>query len=251
MSPLRHNERRDRVQSGPKGSSWRWLCRLLPTLRSGLQALVVFSVIQSAGCESDQAASGDDGRGSSPDIQITGEQVRYLQGDGTQRQELASGSLSRDREEPGSTVWGMQSWDRLSPRRIETLLKSSGVSNELFCLTANTYFEARDQPLAGQVAVAQITMNRVASPHFPNDVCSVVYEHKQFSWFWDGKSDVPREEKAWKRAQMVAEGVIAGSGHAELMDSNITHYHAAYVNPYWVKDMQLVAQIGDHIFYVE
>jgi len=119
----------------------------------------------------------------------------------------------------------------------------------VMCLAMNVYFEARDQPLAGQVAVAQITMNRVASPHFPNDVCSVVYEYKQFSWFWDGKSDVPREEKAWKRAQMVAEGVLGGSGHSELMDSNITHYHALTVQPYWSHTMTLVAEIQDHVFY--
>jgi spore germination cell wall hydrolase CwlJ-like protein len=117
------------------------------------------------------------------------------------------------------------------------------------CLAMNVYFEARDQSIAGQVAVAQVTMNRVASPDYPNDVCSVVQQHKQFSWFWDGKSDVPQESMAWKRAQMVAEGVMNGSGHAELMDVNITHYHAAYVSPYWSKKMQLVAQIGDHIFY--
>jgi N-acetylmuramoyl-L-alanine amidase len=117
------------------------------------------------------------------------------------------------------------------------------------CLALNVYFEARDQSLAGQVAVAQVTMNRVASPKYPDDVCSVVYDHKQFSWYWDGKSDIPRDEKAWERAQMVAKGVLAGSGHADLMDVRITHYHAAYVQPYWAPTMQLVAQIGDHIFY--
>jgi len=92
-------------------------------------------------------------------------------------------------------------------------------------------------------------MNRVASPDYPNDVCSVVYDHKQFSWYWDGKSDVPKEEKAWQRAQMVAHGVLAGSGHSDLMDVKITHYHAAYVKPYWAPTMHLVAHIGDHIFY--
>ncbi len=105
------------------------------------------------------------------------------------------------------------------------------------CLAMNVYWEARDQSLAGQVAVAQVTMNRVASPLYPDTVCEVVYEHKQFSWYWDGKSDVPLEEAAWGRAQMVAQGVLAGSGHSELMDVNITHYHAAYVQPYWAPTM--------------
>jgi len=119
----------------------------------------------------------------------------------------------------------------------------------VMCLSMNIYWESRDQDIAGQVAVAQVTMNRVASPDYPNDVCGVVYDHKQFSWYWDGKSDVPQEEKAWKRAQMVAHGVLAGSGHSDLMDVKITHYHAAYVKPYWAPTMHLVAHIGDHIFY--
>jgi len=119
----------------------------------------------------------------------------------------------------------------------------------LMCLSMNVYWEARDQSIAGQVAVAQVTMNRVASPDYPNDVCGVVYQHKQFSWFWDGKSDVPQEEEAWKRAQMVAGGVLAGSGHRDLMDVEITNYHAVYVMPYWADTMQLIATIGDHKFY--
>ena len=121
----------------------------------------------------------------------------------------------------------------------------------VMCLAMNVYHEARDQSLAGQVAVAQVTMNRVASPKYPQTVCEVVYDHKQFSWYWDGKSDVPLEDAAWKRAQMVATGVLAGSGHAALMDVNITHYHAAYVQPYWAPTMKLVAQIEDHKFYLQ
>ena len=119
----------------------------------------------------------------------------------------------------------------------------------VMCLAMNVYWESRDQSIAGQVAVAQVTMNRVESPNFPNDVCSVVHQHKQFSWYWDGKSDVPREEDAWMRAQMVAKGVLAGSGHVGL--EGVLHYHALTVKPYWARGMQLVAQIEDHVFYVE
>ena len=119
----------------------------------------------------------------------------------------------------------------------------------IMCLAMNVYWEARDQSLAGQVAVAQVTMNRVASPDYPNDVCSVVHQKKQFSWYWDGKSDVPREEEAWYRAQMVATGVYAGSGHVDLEFA--THYHAVYVQPYWTSEFVLVAEIGDHKFYIE
>lgn len=118
----------------------------------------------------------------------------------------------------------------------------------LMCLSMNIYWEARDQSLAGQVAVAQVTMNRVYSPEYPDNVCGVVHQLNQFSWQWDGNSDVPKEEQSWARAQMVAVGVMAGSGHVDLQ--GVLHYHAVYVQPYWIKNMQLVAKIGDHIFYV-
>lgn len=117
----------------------------------------------------------------------------------------------------------------------------------ILCLSMNVYFEARNQPIAGQVAVAQVTMNRVNSPDYPDTVCGVVNQRNQFSWYWDGKSDVPKHEKSWDNAQMVALGVMAGSGHADL--ENVMHYHALYVKPYWAKKMQVVAKIDDHIFY--
>ncbi len=119
----------------------------------------------------------------------------------------------------------------------------------VMCLAMNVYWEARNQSLAGQVAVAQVTINRVLSEEYPNDVCSVVHQYKQFSWYWDGKSDVPREEEAWNRAQMVAIGVLGGSGHGDL--DGVLHYHALYIKPYWAKNMVMITKIDDHIFYIE
>lgn len=121
----------------------------------------------------------------------------------------------------------------------------------LACLSLNVYFEARDQPIAGQVAVAQVTMNRVADPRYPDTVCEVVYERDQFSWYWDGKSDYPTEERAWEQAQLVASAVLAGSVHSEL--EGVTHYHAVYVQPYWsrAEEMNYITQIADHRFYYE
>ncbi len=113
----------------------------------------------------------------------------------------------------------------------------------------NVYFEARSQSIAGQVAVAQVTMNRVHSPDYPDTVCAVVNQHKQFSWYWDGKSDVPQHEESWQRAQMVAKGVMAGSGHNDL--EGVMHYHTIYIKPYWAEQMQVVAVIEEHIFYIQ
>jgi spore germination cell wall hydrolase CwlJ-like protein len=119
----------------------------------------------------------------------------------------------------------------------------------LTCLALNIYWEARNQSVAGQLAVAQVTMNRVSDPRYADNVCDVVYQHKQFSWYWDGQSDIPRELYAWERAYLVASAALDGSGHAEL--EGVTHYHAVYSKPYWKDHMVRVAMIGDHIFYAD
>ena len=78
---------------------------------------------------------------------------------------------------------------------------------ELRCLAQNIYFEARGERQAGQLAVGLVTMNRVNSKRFPNTVCKVVWQKRQFSWTHDGKSDRPTDMKAWKLAQKIAEFV--------------------------------------------
>jgi spore germination cell wall hydrolase CwlJ-like protein len=130
-------------------------------------------------------------------------------------------------------------------RRLHQLKPGSA----LHCLTMNIYWEARNQEIAGQLAVAQVTLNRVRDSRYPNDICEVVYDHKQFSWYWDGKSDTPNEPHAWETALMIASAAMDGSGHAELQ--GVTHYHAVYIQPYWKDYMTMVAMIGDHIFYAD
>ena len=117
------------------------------------------------------------------------------------------------------------------------------------CLSLNVYWEARNQSLAGQIAVAQVTVNRARDPRYPDDICEVVYDHKQFSWYWDGKSDWPVETRAWETSKLVASAAMAGTGHAGLQ--GVTHYHAVYVQPYWRDAMTQVTVIGDHIFYLD
>jgi spore germination cell wall hydrolase CwlJ-like protein len=117
------------------------------------------------------------------------------------------------------------------------------------CLSLNVYWEARNQSLAGQIAVAQVTVNRARDPRYPTNICEVVYDHKQFSWYWDGKSDWPVESEAWEVSKLVASAALAGTGHADLQ--GVTHYHAVYVQPYWRDSMTQVTIIGDHIFYLD
>ena len=129
------------------------------------------------------------------------------------------------------------------------------------CLALNTYHEAKNQSMVGQIAVAEVVMNRVADRRYPNTVCEVVKQgpkykgsdipvrHKcQFSWFCDGKSDLPKNEKAWKKAQDYAYLVLYNRIAIDITEG-ATHYHAISVNPYWAKTLKRVARIGKHIFY--
>ena len=131
----------------------------------------------------------------------------------------------------------------------------------LVCLALNVYHEARDQPFIGQVAVAQVVMNRVYDSRYPDTVCEVVKQGEtyawtedfpvrnrcQFSWYCDGKSDKPKDDEAYSQAMMIAHGVYNGNLY-DLIEG-ATHYHATYVYPEWASTKTKVAQIGDHIFY--
>ena len=122
----------------------------------------------------------------------------------------------------------------------------------LVCLALNIYHEARDQSTAGQLAVAQVTVNRVDSKHYPDTVCDVVYQKGKsicaFSWTCDGASDTPHEDKAWGKSMMLA-GMMLDDNNTIDVVNGATHYHTTEVNPYWADGLRVVKQVGDHIFY--
>lgn len=117
----------------------------------------------------------------------------------------------------------------------------------LTCLALNVYHEARSEPIQGQLAVAQVTVNRAASARYPDSICDVVYQRKQFSWTHDGKSDKPKEQEAWAMAQAVAYSVA--QGHSVELSERVLHYHADYVRPHWARGEEPVATHGRHLFY--
>lgn len=118
----------------------------------------------------------------------------------------------------------------------------------LTCLALNVYYEARSEPLEGQLAVAEVTLNRVASSRYPDDICGVVYQRKQFSWTHDGKSDTPDDMEAWKVAKSIA--TIATKELVPAVTTKDTlHYHADYVTPHWARGKEPVAAHGRHLFY--
>ena len=128
--------------------------------------------------------------------------------------------------------------------------------NELECLAENIYFEARCEPLNGQYAVAEVTLNRTRAPHFPHTICAVVHEmrwdpsHKRvvadFSWTELGDLS-PGDGPAWKRAKDVA-----SAEYDDLHDPVVPgalFYHSTSVQPSWAKSRKTIATIGNHIFY--
>ncbi len=127
---------------------------------------------------------------------------------------------------------------------------------EIKCLATAIYFEARGEPERGQIAVAQVVLNRLKNPAYPNTVCGVVYQNKnkrnrcQFSFACDGIPDRITEPKPWAAAQALAKKVVSDDRTLYLSDVGAaTHYHANYVRPRWARTMKKMDKIGRHIFY--
>jgi spore germination cell wall hydrolase CwlJ-like protein len=130
-------------------------------------------------------------------------------------------------------------------------------SKQLDCLTRNIYWEAGSEPFEGKVAVAQVTLNRVESGRFAQDICGVVYQKNivynkvicQFSWYCDGSSLRKTIYPAhWKESEEVAKKVLLEGFRLPSL-KNAMYFHADYVNPQWGKPK--VAKFGRHIFYAE
>ena len=127
---------------------------------------------------------------------------------------------------------------------------------EHYCLSEAIYHEARGEPTLGQLAVANVIMNRVKDRSYPNSICGVVQQnqHKknacQFSYICDGRSDKPRPGKHWRKAKRVASQAMSGKRKIYAV-KGATHYHADYVSPKWAKEFRLLKKIGRHIFYID
>ena len=117
----------------------------------------------------------------------------------------------------------------------------------LMCLALAVYHEARGENLDGQLAVAEVVINRVQDNGFPNNVCAVVMQKDQFSFYWDGKSDKPRDKAAFATAVNIAQDALNGN----VLGHGATFYHATYVRPYWADLFEPIGRVGKHIFYME
>ena len=126
-------------------------------------------------------------------------------------------------------------------------------ASERKCLAQAIYYEARSEARIGQIAVADVVLNRVASGIYPNTICSVVFQGSerrtgcQFSFTCDGSMDIRLRQRKWTASHELAGAILAGL--RVPVSRNATHYHADYVNPYWAPKMTPTATIGTHKFY--
>jgi N-acetylmuramoyl-L-alanine amidase len=127
---------------------------------------------------------------------------------------------------------------------------------DLQCLAENIYFEGRGEPLNGQYAIAEVTLNRLRSPYFPKTICGVVHDTRwdpvrrrfvaHFSWTEMEERSEPWGP-AWLQAMTVAKAVYDDAYMPLVPDA--LHYHATSVQPYWASSKRSVAEIGNHVFY--
>ena len=154
----------------------------------------------------------------------------------------AEDGAPQDRLDPGPSA---------APLRID----NSGVdrTRALQCLTAAVYYEAASEPDIGQRAVAQVVLNRVAHPAYPNTVCGVVYQGSQrktgcqFTFTCDGSLARRPNPMFWQRAENVARDALSGYVHTPV--GLATHYHTIQVHPYWAPSLHYLTTIGAHRFY--
>lgn len=134
---------------------------------------------------------------------------------------------------------------------VENLFRNTKTytNAEHICMAKNIYFEARNESLAGMIAIAQVTITRMQDPRWPNTICSVVYQNKQFSWYSDGLSDRPKDHNKFAEIILITTAILDPDMIIQDITNGATHYHADYVLPYWTKYMVKQVKIDTHIFY--
>lgn len=145
------------------------------------------------------------------------------------------------------------------PRDMVIDLESLTVSkSELVCLALNDYFEARGETPAGRLAVAKVVLNRAMDRRFPSDLCLVIKQNRsghflrcQFTWSCDARPDTPYNSRAWRRSVKLAVAVLQKDSNFVDHTGGALWYHAAYITPIWVQNLEVSKVLGGHIFYRE
>lgn len=145
--------------------------------------------------------------------------------------------------------------EKTEPLTVSALNGMSAVKGDeqWQCLATAIYFESRGEPLSGQIAVAEVILNRVDSRQYPNTVCAVTNQGAgsgracQFSYACDGRADVMKSPGPRQQSEKLA--AIMLDGRAREITDGATHFHARYVRPGWSNRLTRTASIGQHIFY--
>ena len=138
---------------------------------------------------------------------------------------------------------------RTLPELVTAYAETATDDEQQDCLASAVYFEARGEPIEGQLAVAEVVLNRAASGRYPDTICEVVEQPWQFS-FVNATGRIPnadRSSEAWRRAVGIAQ--IAQRGASRLLSPDVLWYHADYVAPSWGRRLARSTKIGLHIFY--
>ena len=168
---------------------------------------------------------------------ITEEVVQPL----PEKTEEATPEITKAPAEPARTAGSLR--ELIAATSIEGKL-----SRQMECLAGAIYFEARGEPIKGQLAVGQVVVNRAESRVFPGTYCDVVYQRSQFSFVRGGRMPtIKRASRAWKRAQALAH--IADQGLWESGARDSLYFHANYVRPSWARKKTQRTRIDTHIFY--
>ena len=175
---------------------------------------------------------------------------------------IASLAQESQRPEPRQEKSGVTAIGRSAPEALDSRTISAGMLDTMprpkgdaahRCLSQAIYFESRGEPLSGQVAVAEVVLNRVDDRRYPSNVCGVTNQGAgsgracQFSYACDGRSEVMNSSVARHRAETLAALMLEGA--QRNITSGATHFHATYVRPGWARKFTKTTKIGAHIFY--
>ncbi|MCA8893191.1 MAG: cell wall hydrolase [Hyphomonas sp.] len=164
-----------------------------------------------------------------------------------ERDTASSMSRYAKRDRDGAAIASLVSF------KPEHLKRAEALDSEAHCLAQAIYYESRNEPLAGQLAVAEVISNRVRDHRYPDSVCGVVFQGAtrttgcQFTFTCDGALGRKPKGTAWEQAQEIAAHVLMNL--AEDRTGGATHYHATYVDPVWSAGLIKTDKIGLHVFY--
>lgn len=222
---------------------------------AGLIATVLLSLCSSATIADFRlSTSGDPSFGSAAPV-LAARGLRF----GGLPQAAARPPRLRPADLPGASDVPVPLHPRPAPPRVDystrwlDTLPVAGGDEEFHCLAEALYFEARGETVRGQFAVAEVILNRVDSPAYPDTICGVVHQgtgrrHQcQFSYTCDGVPETIAEPRAWERVAKVARVMIDGAPRP--LTGEATHYHTNAVRPSWASRLDRTAEIGTHRFY--